>query len=144
VIPRLVTTAAHLEHIAPAPMCPEHRVPMQVRRGKSGEFFGCPHYPACRATFPVGLPGIFCPLCSSPIVERIAKKSGKPFWPCSGRECRFVSWKKPHTCAHGEACWDADAVAMAQAPQQRPRPVVMATAETHVGDLDQDGRPVPF
>jgi ssDNA-binding Zn-finger/Zn-ribbon topoisomerase 1 len=78
---------------------------MQRRHGRTGDFFGCSHYPECRETAPVGLPGIFCPICHAPVVERASKKTGKPFWPCATRTCEFVAWTKPHLCAHGVACF---------------------------------------
>lgn len=96
---------------APAvPLCPAGHGVLQLRQGRTGPFYGCGKYPACRETAPVGLPGILCPTCGAPVVERIAKKTGKPFWPCGNRACRFVSWRKPHVCAHGEACWGEEAI----------------------------------
>jgi len=88
-----------------APPCPAHGVTMQLRQGRTGPFYGCEKYPECRETAPVGLPGIHCPRCESPVVERVAKKSGKPFWPCSNRACEFVAWTKPHLCVHGTGCF---------------------------------------
>jgi ssDNA-binding Zn-finger/Zn-ribbon topoisomerase 1 len=86
---------------------------MQLRRGRTGPFFGCARYPACRETAPVGLPGISCPRCQSPVVERVAKKSGRPFWPCSDRACEFIAWKKPHPCAAcGAACFGDEPAAL--------------------------------
>ncbi len=35
------------------PRCPVHHVPMVLRNGRYGEFYGCPKYPACRETAPV-------------------------------------------------------------------------------------------
>jgi DNA topoisomerase I len=99
--------AAQVEH-SPAPACPAHGATMQLRQGRTGPFYGCARYPDCRETAPVGLPGIFCPRCEAPVVERVAKKSGKPFWPCSDRACDFVAWERPHLCAHGAACFGAE------------------------------------
>ena len=90
------------------PPCPAHGATMQLRQGRAGAFYGCARYPECRETVPVGLPGIVCPRCQAPIVERFAKKSGKPFWPCSNRACEFVAWERPHTCMHGAACFGAE------------------------------------
>lgn len=92
-----------------APQCPEHGATLALRQGRTGQFLGCTRYPACRFTLPVGLPGIACPQCSGPIVERHAKKTGRAFWPCGRRECDFVSWTKPHPCkACGAACFGAE------------------------------------
>jgi ssDNA-binding Zn-finger/Zn-ribbon topoisomerase 1 len=71
-----------------APPCPEHGATMQIREGRTGRFWGCARYPACRHTVPIGLPGITCPTCGGPVVERVAKRSGRPFWPCGMRGCR--------------------------------------------------------
>ena len=93
------------------PPCPAHGATMQLRQGRAGAFYGCARYPECRETVPVGLPGIQCPRCQAPMVERIAKKSGKPFWPCSNRACDFVVWHKPHRCVHGAACFGEESQA---------------------------------
>jgi Topoisomerase DNA binding C4 zinc finger len=102
---------------ATAPTCPTHGATMQRRRGRAGEFYGCREYPRCRETVPVGLPDIVCPQCGAPIVERTMKKNGKPFWPCSARACEFVSWRRPHLCAHGGACFGEEPGARQAAPQ---------------------------
>jgi ssDNA-binding Zn-finger/Zn-ribbon topoisomerase 1 len=107
---------------ATTPTCPAHGATMQLRRGRTGEFYGCSHYPACRETVPIGLPGFVCPQCGAPIIERIAKKSGRPFWPCSVRGCEFVAWKKPHRCAHGAACFGEETPAARQAAPQPSGP----------------------
>lgn len=91
---------------------------MQLRHGRTGPFYGCARYPECRETAPVGLPGILCPKCQSPVVERTAKKSGRPFWPCGNRACDFVAWTKPHLCAHGDACFGTEPARAAQPSSQ--------------------------
>ena len=111
------------------PQCPAPGAPMQLRHGRAGDFFGCREYPACRETLPVGLPGITCPRCGGPVVERIAKKSGKPFWPCGRRECDFVSWTKPHPCkAGGAACFGAEHERLGAGPD----PAIPARADDEV------------
>lgn len=102
-------------------MCPEHGA-MQRRHGRTGDFYGCVRYPECRVTAPVGLPGIVCPACSSPIVERVAKKSGRPFWPCANRGCEFIAWERPHLCSHGGACFGAERPR--REPEARPDPAI--------------------
>jgi hypothetical protein len=113
--------AAQVEH-SPAPACPTHGATMQLRQGRTGPFYGCARYPGCRETAPVGLPGIFCPRCEAPVVERVAKKSGKPFWPCSDRACDFVAWERPHLCAHGAACFGAEREHSRLTPDPVPDP----------------------
>ena len=102
----------------PGPRCPTHGATMQLRHGRTGPFYGCARYPECRETAPVGLPGILCPKCQSPVVERIAKKSGRPFWPCGNRACDFVAWTQPHLCVHGRACFGSEPT---KANQQVPQ-----------------------
>lgn len=109
---------------SPAPPCPAHGATMQLRRGRSGEFYGCREYPACRETVPVGLPGILCPRCGGPVVERVARKSGKPFWPCGTRGCEFVTWTKPHVCAHGGACFGPEPERPRAEPDAVPEPAI--------------------
>lgn len=115
------------------PVCPAHLVPMQLRHGRAGDFFGCPEYPACRETVPVGLPGITCPQCGRPVVERIAKKSGKPFWPCGRRDCAFIAWERPHRCAACEAgCFGGEREQPGAAPDAAPDPAIPARADDEV------------
>ncbi len=98
---------------------------MQVRRGRNGDFYGCGHFPKCKITFPLGLSGIHCPRCGAPVVERRAKTTGRAFWPCSRRECDFVSWHKPHLCGHGSACFGAEeAKPSRRAPDAVPDPAI--------------------
>jgi DNA topoisomerase-1 len=109
---------------------------MLRRRGKNGEFWSCREYPRCTHTAPVGI-GIDCPRCGAPIVERTAKKSGRPFWPCSRRECEFIAWAKPHRCgACGAGCVGAES--------ERPRLAPAAGPDPAIPDRDEDGDDVPF
>jgi ssDNA-binding Zn-finger/Zn-ribbon topoisomerase 1 len=110
---------------------------MELRHGRTGQFWGCARYPACRHTVPIGLPGITCPTCGGPVVERIAKRTGKPFWPCGVRGCQWVSWTKPHLCkACGAACFGLE-------PERR-----LSTPEALAGPgrpgHDDDDHEVPF
>ena len=87
--------------------------------------------PACRFTLPVGLPGIACPQCSGPIVERHAKKIGRAFWPCGRRECDFVSWTKPHPCkACGASCFGAEPERLE--PDAAPDPAIPPRVDEEV------------
>ena len=125
-----MTTAAP----AAVPRCPAHGATMRLRQGRTGAFYGCARYPDCRETIPVGLPGIFCPRCGAPVVERVARKSGKPFWPCSNRGCDFVNWTtKPHPCqACGATCFGAEAERPGVAPDAAPDPVIPAREDDEV------------
>jgi hypothetical protein len=115
-----------------APACPEHG-PMLRREGRAGPFFGCREFPRCTYTAPVGLPGIVCPKCSAPIVERRAKKTGRVFWPCSSRTCDVIAWERPHTCsACGAGCFGAE------------RPRRDAAAGPDPAGPDRDADIVPF
>lgn len=114
------------------PNCPAGHGPMRERTGKTGPFFSCSTYPACRQTLPVGLDGIACPQCGAPVVERTAKKSGKPFWPCGNRACSFVAWERPHLCSHGAVCLGAE----------RPRMTPDAVRDPAITDSDDTS--VPF
>jgi DNA topoisomerase-1 len=110
---------------------------MVRREGRAGPFFGCREYPQCRETMPVGLPGLACPECAGPIVERHAKKSGRAFWPCGRRGCDFVSWTKPHPCrACGRVCFGLE-------PAQRALPLAVGLGRP-AGDRDEDGDAIPF
>jgi ssDNA-binding Zn-finger/Zn-ribbon topoisomerase 1 len=116
-------------------MGPEHGA-MQLRHGRTGDFYGCVRYADadCRNTAPVGI-GIACPRCHAPVVERVARKSRKPFWPCSRRECAFVPWERPHTCsACGAGCFGAE----------RPHREAAAGPDPAIPDRDVDGDIVPF
>ncbi len=121
-VPRRTVTEEAMT-VAAAPTCPTHGAPMQLRQGRTGPFYGCPRYPECRETATVGLLGILCPLCQGPIVERVARKSGKPFWPCGNRACEFVAWTKPHRCAHGAACFGAER--SVPTPDAGPEPAIL-------------------
>jgi len=81
-----------------APVCPECGTPMRRRKGKSGEFWGCPRFPECRQTLPIAAQAparkkgdeasdITCPACGRVMVER--KGTSGKFLGCSGYpECR--------------------------------------------------------
>jgi len=78
------------------PACEKCGAPMVLRRGRSGEFYGCSAYPACTATRPVPL-GVACPDCGrGDVVERKGSRFGNIFYGCSRYpDCRFTSSRKP-------------------------------------------------
>jgi ssDNA-binding Zn-finger/Zn-ribbon topoisomerase 1 len=121
--------------IAPTvPACPHGHGPMLRKHGRTGEFYSCSHYPACRRTAPVLLQ-LRCPRCQAPLVVRAAKKSGKRFTGCSAYpRCEFVVWAEPHTCAScGRPCLGAES--------EPPAPARNASPMTGGGVADDD---VPF
>lgn len=78
---------------------------MVLKHGRTGEFYSCTAYPACRRTAPVRL-DLPCPRCRAPLVVRVAKKSGKKFTGCSSwPTCSYMAFTEPHTCAScGRPC----------------------------------------
>jgi ssDNA-binding Zn-finger/Zn-ribbon topoisomerase 1 len=106
---------------ADVPECRAGHGPLAKRQGRTGPFWGCSRYPECKETRPIGLAA--CPKChEGQIVERIARKSGRPFWPCSSPACDFVLWQKPHRCQHGELCLDADTLTVLRAAADHELP----------------------
>jgi hypothetical protein len=102
--PAVTASVAGLASLS-APMCPDGHGPMVRKTGRTGEFYSCTQYPACRRTAPVPL-DLACPRCQAPLVVRSARKSGKPFTGCSRYPaCTFVAWTAPHTCGScGRPC----------------------------------------
>lgn len=115
------------------PACPDGPGPMIRKHGRTGEFYSCSQYPACRRTAPVPL-DLPCPRCQAPLVVRAAKKSGKRFTGCSAYPaCEYVVWAEPHACGScGRPCLGAEA-------EREARPAV--PPPTVGGDHDDD---VPF
>jgi ssDNA-binding Zn-finger/Zn-ribbon topoisomerase 1 len=70
-----------------SPVCPDCNIPMSLKVGKFGKFWGCKNFPTCRQTINVetGLkPGdihlvdkgnnpLLCPKCNAPMVKRSGK-----------------------------------------------------------------------
>lgn len=89
---------------------------LRPRNGKSGKFWGCSHYPECKATFPdkKGKPDFaakkaevssehVCPQCGKGLVRRPSQKDKKRFWwGCSGYpQCTFTAFDN-----HGKPKFD--------------------------------------
>ena len=90
------------------PQCPVCNTGyLRQRSGKNGKFWGCSHYPECKATFPdkKGTPDFavekaevssehVCPQCGKGLVRRPSKKDKKRFWwGCSGYpQCTFTAF----------------------------------------------------
>ena len=91
------SVAGVVSEIAP---CHECGSPMQLRRSKNGEFYGCTNYPACRATRPVPL-GLKCPQCGEgDIAQRKGGRYDSVFYGCTRYpDCRFTSSNLPVAAA---------------------------------------------
>ncbi|MFA5842805.1 MAG: type I DNA topoisomerase [Candidatus Gracilibacteria bacterium] len=78
--------------------CPKCGSPMEVKRGKYGEFLGCTGYPKCHHMQSiVKFAGVHCPECKDgQLAERRTRKGGKLFYGCNKfPKCKFATWDKP-------------------------------------------------
>jgi DNA topoisomerase-1 len=76
-------------------LCPQCSEPLVFRQGRYGKFIGCSGYPKCRYTAPITLPGVTCPECGGPVVEKRTRK-GRQFFGCGNYpRCEWATWKKP-------------------------------------------------
>ena len=78
--------------------CSKCKEPMEVKRGRYGEFLGCTGYPKCRNMESIiKFSGVHCPECKDgQLIERRTKKGGRLFWGCNKfPKCKFASWDKP-------------------------------------------------
>jgi DNA topoisomerase I len=78
--------------------CSKCSSPMEVKRGRYGEFLGCTGYPKCRNMESIiKFSGVHCPECKDgQLIERRTKKGGRLFWGCNKfPKCKFASWDKP-------------------------------------------------
>lgn len=78
--------------------CPQCGKPMEVKRGRYGDFLGCTGYPDCREMQSiVKFSGVKCPDCEEgQLVERRTKKGGRVFYGCNRfPKCKFATWDKP-------------------------------------------------
>ena len=57
------------------PPCPKCKTPMKKRKGKDGEFWGCPKYPKCKGTMDVG-------------AEHMIEGGGEPLKDATGKPVR--------------------------------------------------------
>jgi DNA topoisomerase-1 len=79
--------------------CPECGRDLVRREGRFGTFVGCSGYPECKYVKRESKgTGARCPECGSgELVERRTRK-GRVFYSCDRfPDCRFASWKKPHS-----------------------------------------------
>ncbi len=73
-------------------------LPMEVKKGRFGEFLGCSGYPKCRNMQSiVKFAGVKCPECKEgQLIERRTKKGGRLFYGCNKfPKCKFATWDKP-------------------------------------------------
>ncbi len=78
--------------------CDKCGKPMEIKRGRFGEFLGCSGYPECKNIQPiVKLTGVKCPKCGKgQLIERRVRKSGKLFYGCNEYpKCQNALWDKP-------------------------------------------------
>jgi len=76
--------------------CPECGAPLLFKTGRHGRFVGCSHYPACRFSKPLPVPGVVCPQCGSEIYERRARRGRRVFYGCAAYpDCDFTTWNRP-------------------------------------------------
>ncbi len=78
--------------------CEKCGKPMEIKRGRFGEFLGCSGYPDCKNIKAiVKSTGVKCPKCGKgQLVERHARKTGKAFYGCDQfPTCKNALWDKP-------------------------------------------------
>jgi DNA topoisomerase I len=78
--------------------CDKCGKPMEVKRGRFGDFLGCSGYPDCKNIQPIVKPtGVKCPKCGDgQLIERRARKTGKVFYGCNKYpKCQNALWDKP-------------------------------------------------
>jgi DNA topoisomerase-1 len=78
--------------------CPNCGREMVFKIGRFGKFIACPGYPECKTTKPIVVrTGVTCPECKQgELVERRAKKGGRPFYGCERfPDCSFTVSSKP-------------------------------------------------
>jgi DNA topoisomerase-1 len=78
--------------------CEKCGSPMEIKKGRYGEFLGCSNYPKCKNIQPIiKFSGVKCPECKEgQLVERRTRKGGKVFYGCNKYpKCKFAVWDKP-------------------------------------------------
>ncbi len=76
------------------------------REGRFGKFIACSNFPKCKHTAPIPIPGVKCPKCGGPLVEKRARKGQRRiFYGCANYpECDFTTWNKPLAIQGPEGC----------------------------------------
>jgi len=81
------------------PSCPDGHGAMVLRHSRTGDFYSCGTYPACKRSAPIPL-DLECPRCQAPLVIRMARKTQQRFTGCSAYPaCTFAVWAVPHVCS---------------------------------------------
>ena len=78
--------------------CDKCGEPMEIKKGKYGEFLGCTGYPDCKNMKPlVKFTGVKCTQCDGgQLVERRTRKGGRIFYGCNKfPKCKMATWDKP-------------------------------------------------
>jgi DNA topoisomerase I len=80
--------------------CTKCSEPMEVKRGRYGEFLGCTGYPKCKNMQSiVKFADVKCPKCEGgggQLIERRTRKGGKLFYGCNKfPKCKYALWDKP-------------------------------------------------
>ncbi|KKR26234.1 MAG: topoisomerase I, DNA topoisomerase I protein [Candidatus Peregrinibacteria bacterium GW2011_GWE2_39_6] len=79
-------------------ICSKCGQPMELKKGRYGEFLGCSGYPKCHNMQPiVKFAEVKCPDCKDgQLVERRTKKGARVFYGCNKfPKCKFALWDKP-------------------------------------------------
>jgi DNA topoisomerase-1 len=87
--------------------CPACEDGMLVyREGRFGRFIACSNFPKCKYTAPIPLPGVRCPKCGGPLVERRTRKGRqRVFYGCANYpKCDFITWNRPLPIQGPEGC----------------------------------------
>lgn len=50
ILPGAIDPRRGKQGVSDAPLCPNCKIPMALRKGKKGPFYGCPNYPRCKET----------------------------------------------------------------------------------------------
>lgn len=94
-------------------LCPKCNSPLVIKEGRFGKYYDCSNE---RCDYTLSLKkkdsqsntkvlDEHCPNCNKPLVERISKKTGKPFIGCSGYpECRYIKKEYQDPVDTGEIC----------------------------------------
>ena len=89
--------------------CSKCGEPMEVKRGRYGEFLGCTGYPKCKNMQSiVKFAGVKCPQCKGgQLIERHTRKGGRLFYGCNKfPKCKYALWDKPVD----KKCKDCDSI----------------------------------
>ena len=81
---------------------------MIEKNSKKGVFYSCSRYPECKSTLSAKPVGRNCPLCESPLIERVSKGDVTGVR-CSSRTCKYDE-DAPETVLPAAVLGEPDAV----------------------------------